>query len=205
MNNERHRSRGFSLAAALLLLLAGCHSTTLSTTWKDPSVNTLSFNKVVVLVLNSSPAERRAQEDALVANIKRVDVHPSYPIIPDALLEDIPQAKQRIIDGGFDGALVLRLVDARQETSYVPPTASSSWNDGWGWGYGPSYSTYHVNPGYTVTDTFVRAEISLYAVPSGKLLWSGASETTNPADARAFATEVLKAAAKELRTQGMLH
>jgi len=203
MNTERHRARGFSLAAALLLL-AGCHSTTLSTTWKDPAAENLSFNKLVVLVLNSSPGERRAQEDTLVANIKRVNVQPSYPIIPDELLEDIPKAKQRIIDGGFDGAVVLRLVDTRQQTSYVPPTASSSWNDGWGGGYGASYSTYHVNPGYTVTDTFVRAEISLYAVPSGKLLWAGASETTNPANARAFATDVLKAAAEELRKQGML-
>jgi hypothetical protein len=203
MNTERHRVRRFSLAAALLLL-AGCHSTTLSTTWKEPSADTLSFNKVVVLVLNSSPAERRAQEDALVASIKRVNVHPSYPIIPEAWLEDISKVKQQIIDGGFDGALVLRLVDTRQETSYVPPTASSSWNGGSGWGYGPSYSTYHVYPGYSVTDTFVRSELSLYAVPSGKLLWSGASETTNPANARAFATDVIKAAAKELRRQGML-
>jgi hypothetical protein len=44
----------------------------------------------------------------------------------------------------------------------------------------------------------------LYAVPSGKLVWAGASETMNPADARAFAKEVLKAAAKELRKQKML-
>jgi hypothetical protein len=62
-----------------------------------------------------------------------------------------------------------------------------------------------VNPGYTVTDTLVRAEISLYRVPSGKLLWAAASETENPANARAFASDIVKAAADELRKQGLLH
>jgi hypothetical protein len=55
-----------------------------------------------------------------------------------------------------------------------------------------------------LTDTFVRSEISLYEVPSGKLIWSGASETMNPENARAFATDVVKAAAAELRKQGMI-
>ena len=198
------------LAAVLALCLIGCESTKLTTTWKDPTATTLSFDKVVVVVLNSSPAERRAQEDALVASIKRTKALPSYPIIPDDLLKDVPQVKKRIIEGGFDGAVVLRLVDTRQETTYVPPSASSTWDGGdgggWGWGYNsyPSHPSYHVSPGYTVSDTFVRAEITLYAVPSGKLLWSGASETTNPANARAFATDVVKAAAVELRKQGLL-
>ena len=202
----RHRPLYPLLIAGLLFCAVGCKTTTLSTTWKDPSAATLDFKRLVVVVLNSSPGERRAQEDALAASIKRVSVAPSYLSIPDELLRDVPKAKQKIIDGGFDGALILRLVDTRQETTYVPPSVSSSWNDGQGWGYDSydSHPSYHVSPGYTATDTFVRAEISLYAVPSGKLLWSGASETMNPADARAFAKDVLKAAANELRKQGML-
>jgi hypothetical protein len=182
----------------------------LSTTWRDPSASTLNFKRVVVVVVNSSPGERRAQEDTLAASIKRASVVPSYLSISDELLRDVPKVKQKIIDGGFDGALILRLVDTRQETTYVPPSVSSSWDDGSGWGYGryngyDSHPSYHVSPGYTATDTFVRSEISLYAVPSGKLLWSGASETMNPADARAFAKDVSKAVANELRKQGMLH
>ena len=192
-----------SCVAACLLWLSGCKTTTLSTTWKDPSAGTLSFNKVVAVVLNSSPAERRAQEDTLATTIKRVSVVPSYSIIPDEMLNDFAKAKQRIIDGGFDGALILRLVDAREETTYVPPSVSG-WDSGWAWGH-DSYQSYHVNPGYTVTDTMIRAEISLYRVPDGKLLWAASSETTNPANAREFARDIVKAAADELRKQGMLN
>ena len=187
------------LVAALLLMCgaggAGCEATTLSTTWRDPAVQTLDFKRVVAVVLNSSPAERRAQEDLLAANITRVTVVPSYLSIPDELLADRPKVIQKIIDGGFDGALVMRLVDTRQERTYVPPR-ESSWNQGWGW--------CRLSSAYTVTDTYVRSEISLYAVPSGKLVWAGASETMNPADARAFAKEVLNAGVKELRKQRML-
>ena len=191
--HRRHRPLYPLLIAGLLFCAVGCKTTTLSTTWKDPSAATLDFKRLVVVVLNSSPGERRAQEDALAASIKRVSVAPSYLSIPDELLRDVPKAKQKIIDGGFDGALILRLVDTRQETTYVPPSVSSSWNDGQGWGYDSydSHPSYHVSPGYTATETFVRAEISLYAVPSGMLLWSGACVTMNPAEARAFAIDVL--------------
>jgi hypothetical protein len=187
----------------LLMCGAGCETTTLSTTWKDPAVETLNFQRVVAVVLNSSPGERRAQEDTLAANIKQTTVVPSYQSIPDELLTDRPKAIEKIVEGGFDAAIVLRLVDTRYETVYVPPSVSS-WHHGWGSHGYEGYDAYHVNPGYTATDTFIRSEISLYEVPSGKLVWSAASETTNPADARAFAKEVLHAAAKELRKQKML-
>ena len=204
----RYRPLSPLLIGGLLFCVSGCRTTTLSTTWRDPSASTLNFKRVVVVVVNSSPGERRAQEDTFATTIKRASVVPSYLSIPDELLGDVPKAKQKIIDGGFDGALVLRLVDTRQETTYVPPSVSS-WDDGSEWGYGryssyDSHPSYHVSPGYTATDTFVRSEISLYAVPSGKLLWSAASETMNPADARAFAKDISKAAASELRKQGML-
>ena len=195
-------------ASALLFAAGGCQTTTLKTTWREPSAQTLAFKKVAAVVLNSTPAERRAQEDALAANARRTTVVPSYLSISDELLSDVPKAKQQIIAGGFDGALILKLVDTRTETTYVPPSVST-WNDGWSSGYSAynrydSHPSYDVTPGYTATDTFVRAEISLYRVPEGKLLWSGASETMNPADARSFAKEVLKAVARELKKQGMI-
>jgi hypothetical protein len=101
---------------------------------------------------------------------------PSYLTIPDELLADRPKAIQKIIDGGFDAAIVLRLVDTRHETVPVPRSASM-WHQGWD---SYAYAGYREDPGYTTTDTFVRSEVSLYAVPSGKLVWCGASETMNP-------------------------
>ena len=73
----RHHSVCHLLVTGLLLMCgAGCETTTLSTTWKDPAVQTINFKRVIAVVLNSSPAERRAQEDTLAANIRKATVVP---------------------------------------------------------------------------------------------------------------------------------
>jgi len=182
----------------LVALVAGCATTKLSTTWKGPNVGAVSFHKVVVVVLNSTPAERRAQEDLLASYIKRAQAVPSYTIVSDEQLGNRALVKQQIVESGADGAVVLRLIDSRKETTYVPGT-TSYWNEG-----GGAYAPYHQSPGYEVTDTIVRGEVSLYSVPDGKLLWAGASTTSNPENARDFAMQVARAAGEELRKQGLI-
>lgn len=183
----------------LLCVLAGCGSPTkLSTSWKNPSATgPLAFKKVAVVVLNSTPGDRRAQEDELVRHITRTKAVSSHSFVQDNELGDHAKVKQRIIDDGFDGAVVLRLVDTQKETTYVPGN-TSYWYDG------ASFVPYQYSSGYYVTDTIVRAEVSLYTVPEGKLIWAGSSATTNPANARELAMQVAQAAAAELRKQGLL-
>jgi len=186
----------------LVLLLAttgvSCASPTeLSTTWREPSVTApLAFKKVVVVVLNSSPAERRAQEDELVSDIRKTSAVPSYVLVPDRDLPNRDVVKQKIVDSGADGAVILRMIDARNEATYIPGTTSY-------WGSGGGYSMYR-SPGYYVTNTVVRAEVSLYSVPDAKLLWAGSSTTTNPENAKDFAKQISRAAAIELHEQGLL-
>ena len=176
----------------------GCATTQLNTSWKDPSAGPRSFKKVVVLVLNTTPGERRAQEDEIVSHMKKTTGVPSYTMIPDAELADRPRVKEKIIQSGADGAVVLRLIEAREETTYVPG-ATSYWDAGT-----TGFAPYHYNPSHTVTNIIVRAEVSLYSVPDGKLLWAGASRTSNPEGARDLAMQVARAAGEELRKQGLL-
>ena len=184
------------IAFLLLCAVGGCTPTTqLGTSWRDPAASPLAFKKVVVVVLNSTPGERRAQEDALVGQIKKATAVPSYTLVPDDELANRDKAKDRIIRAGFDGLVVLRLLASREESYYVPGS-TNYWTDREG--YVP-YSS-----GYQVTDTIIRAEVSLYTVPEGKLLWVGTSTTSNPANARDFAVQVASAAAVELRNQGLL-
>jgi hypothetical protein len=181
----------------LVFLVAGGCATELSTSWRDPTAGTLSFKKVAVLVLNSSPGDRRAQEDELVRQIKKTTAVPSYTFVPDSDLGDRERVKRLIGESGADGAVVLRIIEARQETTYVPG-ASSYWHDNVG------YAPFHYNPAHYMTSTSIRAEVSLYSVPDGKLLWAGASTTWEPANAADLAKQVSGAAAKELRKQGLL-
>jgi hypothetical protein len=196
--NSEHLIKLAFLCGALLLGSAGCNNTTrLQTTWKDPAAGPIVFKRVAVVVLHSTPGERRAQEDTLAAQIKKATAVPSHTFVPDDELSNHAAVRQRIIQSGCDGAVVLRLVDSRKETGYVPGS-TRYWNEGW------SYLPYNPSPGYYVTDTIIRAEVSLYTVPEGKLMWVGSSTTANPGSARDFAMQVAEAAASELRAQGLL-
>lgn len=181
----------------MLLLATGCETTQLQTTWKDPSIGKIEFTKVAVLVLNSTPAERRAQEDEIVRQMKAGVGVATYNFVPDGQLRDRERVKQLIQESGADAAVVLRLVAQDKQTHYVPGSTSY-----WGSGYG--YYPYSYSPGYYVTDTIIRAELSLYSIRYGKLLWAGSSSTTNPGTAAALASEVSRTAARELKRQGLL-
>jgi len=197
------------IAILLLLLLlpltavvvgsGGCAApTNLSTTWKNPDATApLSFKKVVVIALNSTPGERRAQEDELVRNITQTTAVPSYTIVPDSDLQNVEKVKQAVRQAGFDGAVVLRLIDSKTQQTYIPGT-TSYWDGG-------GYASWMQSPGYYTNDTIVRAEVSLYSVADGKLIWSGSSTTTNPNSAKELATQVARAGTEELRKQGLLH
>jgi len=185
------------VSLAVAIVLVGCaNSTQLNTTWKDPGTKgPLAFKKVVVLVLNTTPGERRAQEDELAGQIRRTQAIPSHEIIPDSDLTNRELVKREIVQSGADGAVILRLIEARNEADYIPGT-SSYWS-------GTGGSAYR-DPGRYVTNRVIRAEVGLYSMPDGKLLWAGSSTTSNPKNANDLAMQVARAGAVELTEQGLL-
>lgn len=190
----------FSVVLVLLgaLLAGGCQETQLSTSWRDPEAKQLSFQKVVVIVLHSTPAERRAQEDAIAEVIHRAQAVPSYTFIADADLGKRDVVKRLVQEQGFDGAVVLRLVSSDTRTTYSVDTYDRGWDGGW--------SLHGVTDARvsSFTDTFIRADVSLYDVRTSRLVWAGSADAVNPASARDFALGVAQAAAKELRKQRLL-
>jgi hypothetical protein len=190
------RSAGRVVASlALATLLLGCaNSTQLSTTWKAPGTKgPLAFKKVVVMALNTTPGDRRAEEDELVSQIHRSEAMPSYVLVPDIDLANREMVKNRMIEAGADGAVILRLIEARNESDYIPGT-NSYW----------AGSSAAAAPGRYVTNRIIRAEVGLYSLPDGKLIWSGSSTTSNPDNAKDLAMQVARAGAVELKQQGLL-
>jgi hypothetical protein len=54
------------------------------------------------------------------------------------------------------------------------------------------------------TDTIVSIETNVYSVTEDKLLWSGLSETFNPANTVQLVTDVAKAVRGALQKQGLI-
>ena len=53
-------------------------------------------------------------------------------------------------------------------------------------------------------DRTVSIETLFYSIAEDKLLWAGQSETTNPKDVRKFAKELVDAAGKAMRKDGLI-
>lgn len=190
------------LGVGSLAWLGGCQTTEVTTVWKSPEAVRLEpFKKIVAIVLNATPGERRAGEDELAKQIRSAEGVAAYTFVPDAELKDREKVKASLVSNGCDGAVVLKLVATDRTTTYVAPTADYR-SRGF---YGGSYDdTPLYRGGYTVTDVIVRAEVSVYSVQDGKLLWTGTSGTTNPASVQDLMVQVANATREELRKQGML-
>jgi hypothetical protein len=177
-------SRRF-LAVVVAFVAAACETTVLEDSWRDPEAGPIQFHRVAVLALTGDPALRRSAEDQLVSQIPRGEAVAAYTFIVDQDLADTEKVKERMKEAGFDGAVVFRVIGSREKQSYVP-------------------GQYSVTPGYVVTDTYVEVETRVYSVAEDKLIWAARSETVSPLSVRDLVDRVARAAAKELRKQGLI-
>ena len=191
---------------ALLVGLAACSGTRLSDVWRDPQYSGEPFHQVAVFVLGSNPAVRRLVEDEVV---RRLPMNTrgigGYGLVPDTERGDVEKALERLRAGGYDGAMIARLVGVDGPT----PWATGSLKQ-----VPVSYRTlsnYYVNAteegersSGLSAPTVVRVQMNVYAVASQALVWSAASRTFNPEETRDVAGDVAKVAVEELQKAGLL-
>jgi len=197
-------------AATLLSLLAGCTSTTFTSTWKDPGSPPLDprGREVAAVYISTDESSRRVAEDELVRKLNEYGARgiASYSIIPTAQLGEMDLVKGRLAAAGADGVVILRVIDEKEKTtvrygSSRPPFAPYYWSFSgyWGYGWGSPYTPTEVS-----TDTILRIETLVYSLDRDALVWAGTSRTTNPSEVSRLVEEVADAAAKQMRKQGLL-
>ena len=188
------------MAALALLGAGGCSSATVTNTWKDPNFNgPIQFNKIVALVIYQDGTIRRAAEDAIVEQIGPHRAVAAYNIVSEEDRRDVQRLKAKFQSAGVDGAVTMKLLDKRNETTYVPGSPGYSSFYGY-YGYGGYVGT----PGYVVTDTIATVETRIYSVAQDKLLWSATTETYNPSNVRDDIRDIAKAIGEELRKQKLV-
>ena len=198
MNCNSHRMLRWLAVVLGTLFLAGCASTTLQSTWRDPTFTGGPFKRVFVVGLSARDGTaRRVLEDVLVAKLKAggVDAIPGCQFLSDAPMEEAAFAAM-VAKTGADAMLMVRLLGVETQTTVWPPMGPRI-----GW-YG-AYSGWYAYPDVTQTQTAV-IETTLFDTKTRRVVWSGTSETLNPTsvqkDAPAFADVILGA----LRKDGVL-
>lgn len=161
-----------------------------------------TFKKVIVVCIAKNAISRRVAEDAMVAEIRHAKAVPAYTLIPDDELQDTQKVRARIVAGGFDGAITMRLVRVKQERTWVSGGVPADRHSFGGYYGRYGHSTY--SRGYLHITDIVQIETNIYSVKDEKLVWSGMSETFDPTTTKALVKELAAEIAKDLRKRGLL-
>jgi hypothetical protein len=191
----------FVALAVLAASASGCASTQLAAVWRDPVGSPTRFNKTIVAFVTPDESLRRTVEDKMSANFPNAT--PSYRVAPTAGATDSAAIRQRFADMGYDGAVIMRVVDV----SYTLPYASGAYWYRTPYGFGNYWGSawnYAYDPGYYGENKIVSIETQVYALGGDKLIWAARSETTNPKSAGKLTDSVIKHVTKALRKDGMV-
>ena len=168
--------------------LGSCTST-MKYTWSKVDFEGKKFNKILVIVLSSTQEGKMTAEEIIVKDLAKQDIQAtnSFTVFPPD--EDInnltdEEIERRILDGGYDGVLVTKLIDAKSReimeggTTYYQPVTyhyHRSIRTGYRNMYEPEY--YRQELTYVIESQFFDVEEE---ANRESVVWSGQSEVTDP-------------------------
>lgn len=191
-------------AALAAAALAGCyHATQMAATWHDPSYRSLRFQHPIMVFVTTSDVLRRTFEDKMAS--KFPNATPAYRVLTNIdSTTNGAAVRQQLAGMGFDGAVIMRVVDVTDKLTYIP---GSYWYGGpyysfagyWGTAWGYPY-----DPGYVTQDRIVSMETQIYSLANDKLVWAARSETTNPRSVNKLGDSVLRHVMEELQKENLI-
>ena len=177
----------------LSALATGCASTKMTDTWTAPSAKGAQLSKVAVICMVKDPGLRRMAETSAAANLAGAQAVPSYQVLGDTDMRDKDAVQQKLESQGFQAVLLMRMAGVDEQVD-VAGAPFATFGDYYGYVGDRIY-----NPGFVQTDTIVHVISTLYSLQDQKLIWSGTSQTFDPASAQSFMNDVSKAVAKSLQ------
>jgi hypothetical protein len=193
------------LSVCLLALLAGCGTQThIIDSWRDPDVvvDTAKIHQFVVGALLKNQTTRHLVEDDMAARFPGKAVQ-SYKVLGDAELRDSEEVyNEKLRAAGFDGVVMMQLVDVNKRTRYVPgsnPYYYGTWRHYWGYSWGGFY-----DPGYYTTDKVFDVEVTVYSLKRDKLIWTATTSTVDPPGGQELFANVGKTVLDRMTKEGFL-
>lgn len=193
------------LIAVAAFALAGCVSTTIRDSWTDPQWSGAPFRRVLVLGVSRDLPERRLFEDIVSSRVAATGAEavPAWRYLADGGRAPEPELDRAVRESNADALLMsrIRTVDRRTsvQTIMVPAGPAFAYGPGW---Y-PWYSGWYPATEVRQYDIAV-VETSVFDTRSKRVVWTGVTETYEPAsvasDAPGFADVIVKA----LQARGVL-
>jgi hypothetical protein len=175
----------------LLVLLAGCSSTSLVGSWREPRYQGPPMSRILVIGVSEDGTMRRIFEGQFTRSLQErgLQALPSYNLIPEDGQVPEERIAEAVRQAGADGVLMTRTVKSETETAVLPGYTRtlvmpgpadhrpSTAHHGSLYGHYSSAWTTYVPP--TVTEYQVLTlETDLWSVPRNERVWSGVTQTT---------------------------
>ena len=196
----RPSPRFITAAFAALLVACVARPTKVTTDWRDPAVRTVRFRKMAAFFPGEDATLRRQVEDRLAGRLPSVIA--SHTFVPDEQLAaaDTQTIRTALSDAGYDGVLVLRLINVESQSAGVPTSAGATPTEDL-LAYLRRTPRAALTPG---RQTVVSMESRVYSMPAGKLIWVGHSRSFNPVSLGELVNMVVDGSIEEVRRQGLL-
>jgi len=201
MRIANRRSRVSQLVLVSMLCTGACsRATHLAATWHDPAAANTKFNRLVTVFVSNDESTRRSIEERLAS--KFTHATPSYRVLPSMEGIDAATVRAKLREAGYDGALIMRVIDVSERTSYV---SGQYWGPSYGFGaYWNSAWAYPYDPGYVVTDHIVTVETEIYALAEDRLAFAARSETLNKSSFNSLIDSIMRHIDEQLRHDNLI-
>lgn len=189
------------------LLIYSCSSTKIASSWHDPNkqISIEKLNKVLVVAFLRTETNSRNAEDEMVSYLHGKGVA-SYNYLGKKFNpENENSIREKTREGGFDGAVTLRLINVDKEQVYQPgnfasyPVYYHSFSS-----YFFRSSPYASSPGYYETTKTYTFETNVYSLKENKIIWTGVTKSVNPDGVAKMTKEISKVVYKSMVKEGFI-
>ena len=192
----------------MLLSLASCSGTKLTSVWKDTNYEG-TIDKIMVVAVTENTRNRLIFEREFVEEFKKTGVEAVASV--DATTQEEESSNNVILnkarEQGIAMILVTHLIGVEDKEVYHPPKTRTVSHGGYHNrfnSYYPRVYEYVHEPGYYTKHKSVNLETNLYETRAEKLVWSVTSETLDPESVNTIIDSLSKEVIKNLRKNKLL-
>ena len=164
----------------------------------------LDFKEVLILALVPNNNHKIIIENEVAKRMINTIGVPAHKVLEKEDLKELESKREKLVNRGFDGALVIRLLDEQERSFYIPgefPAYYYQFTDYYGYSY-----SYIFDPGARIEyEKEVNLEINIYSLKNDKIVWSGHTTTYVPDDIKLLVGPYMQSLAEELTREGLIN
>ena len=189
-----------------LLLLVGCASTKVVSTWTNPAFPARKIKSFAVFASTGYPTGRIEFEQQLTDALRRrgLDAIAGYNFVAYDEYPGRDEILRRVQAKGIQGALISKTIQSFSQDQINPVVVGGAVSSGWdAAGFYEYWSAPLTFAEYTTEENKFVGETVLWALPDDKAMWAMRT-TTRRTDPGAFADDIAATVAADLRRAGIL-